>query len=153
MKILINFGLFAITFCSLNYDQLQLSAMDDRSIKKAPIIGVIKSEIEYGDGCYFTFVSKSNKNGKPAFRSLDTEKDSRPIMNIDGEDIRLEKVVEKRNNKRELLFERYIYRDIPVTLTFFHIKDGREGSFYKVKIVAKRGNKSTVVQTEGYCGS
>jgi hypothetical protein len=114
-------------------------------VQKAPIIGVIKSKVDSGCGCYLEVGKR--KSAKPVFTYAYLASET-PIatMNIDGQDIQLRQISKRKG------IERYAYQDITVIVTFSLVKSEYEGGSYKAKIVARRGTKSTTVQATGYCG-
>jgi hypothetical protein len=68
-------------------------------------------------------------------------------MNIDGQDIKL-----TSKHKKGAKVERWVYKDITVTLTTSLIKGEYEGASYNAKIVARRGGKTSIARATGYCG-
>jgi hypothetical protein len=155
MKPLIILGLCCIII--LPFDLIPVSAANTRQAKvlrlRPPVIGAIKSEINYGGGCHFRLAGKQRRNGELVFAYPDEATAPNPIMNINGKDVRLKQISEKRDGQGGILLEKYVYNDIIVILTYSHLGNSKEGSFYDARILAERGDKSTIVQITGYCGA
>jgi hypothetical protein len=155
MKPLISLGLSAIVTLSLSCALLSIAtaAQSNRIIvKKAPVVGAIKKKIEFGPQCHFTFAKPSKNQGKSVLSYIEDEKPI-ALMNIDNKDVQLSQTLEKRGEGNHRSFEKYVYGDVTVTLTFSPTEDGKEGTYYGLKIIAQRGGKNTVTQAEGYCGA
>jgi hypothetical protein len=154
MKSLLSIILCILIFSFLSRDKSTASIASIQPIKiatsfKAPVIGEIKSKMNTGCGCSFSFVNKRTKNHRPVF---DSDSSDTATMNIDGQDVVLQKISSASNSKKRTTINKYKHKDIIVTLYSSVIKYEYEGANVKVKIVAERGGKTGTVLVQGYCG-
>ena len=114
---------------------------------KAPNVGFVT--IQQNDaGCSFSRIGDKFNN------VLIDDASAGPWINIDGKDVKLEKL---ENTTPEKLKEKTIFRykigKIRVTLTLDLVSQGGEGGVaYKGEMVVTRGAKKAVLMIEGGCG-
>ncbi len=110
--------------------------------KNSPQVGTIQQKVE-GAGCYFA--SPSN-DADTIFYSGE----GLPIINIDGQDVRLKLVKQRTVGKRTV--ETYSSSNITVTIDRLQLKKLEGGSTYKVVMTVQRGSSKTVMKLVGGCG-
>jgi hypothetical protein len=110
------------------------------SRSQPPIVGVIKQATEPGCGCAHYFSSKSRKPGGLVFSSVAGTPTA--LMNIDGKDVKLQKVSESR----------YSNGSIAATLNLKVTKTGYESTEYVGIIKVRHLGKTKVVKVVGWCG-
>lgn len=107
---------------------------------QSPTVSTINQKIEAGCGCEYSFSDKSRRSKGLIFNSASGEPTA--IMNIDGRDIRLQKIDSNR----------YSNDSISVILNLKQTKVEYESANYIGTIKVKRSGKTTNVKVVGACG-